>query len=145
MASTAPGQFHREGLSIIEQMDVFRTAEAATEWFESVIWPDGLRHCSKCGSAATRPVPNAKPMAYRCLDCRRYFNLRTGTLVARSKIPLGKRAVAVCLCLASQQPLSSVKPDRDLRVSQPAAWSMLRRIREAWAVQPRPFDGPVGS
>ena len=79
MAKKAPGKAHREGLTFIELMDMFPTEEAATEWFESVVWPDGERHCGKCGSTRTREVPNAKPMPYWCTDCRSYFSVRTGT------------------------------------------------------------------
>ena len=143
MASPIPGKSHGEGLSIIELMDMFPTEEAAREWLESVVWPGGERRCSKCGSMATGPVPNAKPMPYRCRACQSYFSLRTGTLIARSKIPLRKWAIAIYLCLTSQQPVSSVKLHRALKVSQPAAWSMLHRIRQAWTGQESPFDRPI--
>ena len=46
MARKAPGKAHREGLTVVELMDMFPTEEAATKWFESVIWPNG-RHCGK--------------------------------------------------------------------------------------------------
>ena len=144
MTYTAPGKSHREGLSIIELMDMFPTEEAATEWFESVIWPDGKRHCQKCGSTATRPVPNAKPMPYWCRDCRSYFSVRTGTPMQRSHIPLRKWAIGIYLCLTSLKSVSSMKLHRDLKISQPAAWFMLHRIREAWGGEGEgPFDGPV--
>ena len=144
MTYTAPGKSHREGLSIIELMDMFPTEEAATEWFESVIWPDGKRHCQKCGSTATRPVPNAKPMPYWCTDCRSYFSVRTGTPMQRSHIPLRKWAIGIYLCLTSLKSVSSMKLHRDLKISQPAAWFMLHRIREAWGGEGEgPFDGPV--
>ena len=53
MAKNAPGKAHREGLTVVELMDMFPTEEAANKWFESIIWPDG-RHCPKCGSVRTR-------------------------------------------------------------------------------------------
>ena len=37
MAKKAPGKAHREGLTVVEMMDMFPTEEAATEWFESII------------------------------------------------------------------------------------------------------------
>ena len=37
-----------------------------------------------------------------------------------------------------------MKLSRDIGVSQPTAWFMLHRIREAWAGENgEPFDGPV--
>ena len=142
MAKKAPGKAHREGLTVVELMDMFPTEEAATEWFESIIWPDG-RHCPKCGSVRTREASHAK-MPYWCSDCRSYFSIKTGTAMQRSKIPLRKWAIAIYLCLTNLKSVSSMKLQRDIGVSQPTAWFMLHRIRQAWAVEhDDQFDGPV--
>ena len=143
MARKAPGKAHREGLTLVELMDMFPTEEAATKWFESVVWADG-RYCGKCGSDNTREVKNAKPMPYWCTDCRSYFSVRTGTPIARSNVPLRKWAIAIYLCLTSLKSVSSMKLHRDIGVSQPTAWFMLHRIREAWAGDDDDqLDGPA--
>ena len=146
MSQRAPGRAHREGLSIIELMEMFPNEEAASNWFESVLWPDG-RCCGHCGSVTTREVPRAKPMPYWCTDCRSYFSVKTGTAMQRSKIPLRKWAIAIYLCLTSLKSVSSMKLRRDLKVTQKTAWFMLHRIREAWTHDAYhdeyPFDGPV--
>ena len=142
MARKAPGKAHREGMTIVELMDMFPTEEAATEWFESAIWPNG-RHCPKCGSERTREASHKK-MPYWCTDCRSYFSVKTGTVMQSSKIPLRKWAIAIYLCLTSLKSVSSMKLKRDLGVSQPTAWFMLHRIRQAWAGDDDDqFDGPV--
>ena len=142
MARKAPGKSHRKGMTIVQLMDMFPTEEAATEWFESVVWPDG-RHCPKCGSLRTRAASHKK-MPYWCSDCRSYFSVKTGTAMQASKIPLRKWAIAVYLCLTSLKSVSSMKLQRDIGVSQPTAWFMLHRIREAWGNDGKgPFDGPV--
>ena len=127
MAKKAPGKAHREGLTVIELMDMYPTEEAATAWFESIVWPDG-RHCPKCGSIRTREASHAK-MPCWCTDCRSYFSVKTGTAMQRSKIPLRKWAIAIYLCLTSLKSVSSMKLRRDIGVSQPTAWFMLHRIR----------------
>ncbi len=132
----SPGKAHSDGLPLIQLMDMFPTEEAATAWFEEVLW-SGERCCGKCGSVNTRPVPKAKPMPYWCSDCRSYFSIRTGTPIARSNVPLRKWAIAIYLCVTSLKSVSSMKLHRDIGVSQPAAWFMLHRIREAWALQPQ--------
>ncbi len=144
MTGKAPGKAHREGLTLVELMDMFPTEEAATAWFESVMWPDGERHCPKCGCTETSEVPNANPMPYWCKGCRSYFSVRTGTPIARSNVPLRKWAIAIYLCLTNLKSVSSMKLKRDIGVSQPTAWFMLHRIREAWAEEDDDqFDGPV--
>ena len=124
---------------------MFPTEEAATQWFESVVW-NGERCCGKCGSTRTSEVPNARPMPYWCSDCRSYFSVRTGTPIARSNIPLRKWAIAIYLCLTSLKSVSSMKLHRDIGISQRAAWFMLHRIRAAWAGDGGNgggFSGPV--
>ena len=143
MTHTAPGKAQREGLTIVQMLDMFPTEDAAVAWFESVLWPTE-RCCGKCGGLRTRVVPNAKPMPYWCTDCRSYFSVRTGTPIACSNVPMRKWAIAIYLCLTSLKSVSSMKLHRDIGVSQPAAWFMLHRIREAWAADnDNPFGGPV--
>ncbi len=144
MAYQAPGKAHREGLSLIQIMDMFPDEATATKWFESQVWPTG-RCCGHCGSTRTREVPNAKPMPYWCTDCRSYFSVRTGTAIERSKIPLRKWAIAIYLTLTSLKSISSMKLHRDLGISQKSAWFMLHRLRQAWAVESDagPYAGPV--
>ena len=142
MVRKAPGKAHREGVTLVQLMDMFPTEEAATEWFESIIWPNG-RYCPKCGSERTRDASHKK-MPYWCTDCRSYFSVKTGTAMQASKIPLRKWAIAIYLCLTSLKSVSSMKLQRDIGVSQPTAWFMLHRIREAWADEDDDqLDGPA--
>ena len=139
----APGRAHRQGLSLVELMTMLPTEEAATVWFEGVLWADG-RCCGKCGSVSTSLVLDAKPMPYWCTDCRGYFSVRTGTVLARSNVPLRKWAIAIYLYLTSLKSVSSMKLHRDLNVSQKTAWFMLHRLREAWRnPTDSPFAGPI--
>ena len=145
MSYKAPGKSHREGIGLVELMDMFPDEATATRWFESVVWPEG-RCCGKCGAMNTREVPNAKPMPYWCPDCRSYFSVRTGTAIERSKIPLRKWAIAIYLEMTSLKGVSSMKLHRDLGISQKSAWFMLHRIREAWMKEPTgngKMGGPV--
>ena len=146
MSHAAPGKHYRMGLSLIEVMDLFPSEEAATKWFEGIVWGGG-RCCGKCGSLKTREA-NHKTMPYWCTDCRSYFSVRTGTPLAKSNVPLRKWAIAIYLCLTSLKSVSSMKLHRDLKVTQSTAWFMLHRIREAWAPKlgsggEIPFTGPV--
>ena len=131
MAKKAPGKAHRKGLTLIQLMEMFPTEEAASKWFEEVLWNDD-RCCGKCGSVRTTQAIH-KYMPYWCSDCRSYFSIRTGTPMANSKVPLRKWAISIYLCLTSLKSVASMKLSRDIGVSQPTAWFMLHRIREAWA------------
>ena len=140
----APGKSFREGMTLVQLFEMFPDEAAAAHWFESIYWPE-VRACGKCGSTRTKEASHAK-MPYWCSDCRSYFSVKTGTPLANSKIPLRKWAIAIYLCLTSLKSVSSMKLHRDIGVSQPTAWFMLHRIREAWMPKTgggKPFEGPV--
>ena len=85
-------------------------------------------------------------MPYWCPDCRKYFSVRTGTAMARSKVPLRKWAIALYLEMAAPKGISSVALGRAIGVKQATAWFMLHRLREAWPAgldEASPFSGPV--
>ena len=143
MAKSAPGKHFRKGITIIELSDMFPTEESAREWFESIVWPDGERYCPRCASVDTYECSHKK-MPYRCRDCGKYFSVKTGTVMAGSPLPLKKWLYAIYLDLTSLKGVSSMKLARDVGVSQPTAWFMQQRIREAFAqVGPLVFSGPV--
>lgn len=142
MSRKAPGKSHREGISLMQLAEMFPDENAAREWFEAQIWPEG-RHCPRCGSERTHEASHAKS-PYRCTDCRAYFSVKTGTALEGSKVSLRKWVFAIYLEVTSLKGVSSMKLHRDLGVTQKTAWFMLHRLREAWAQEKAgPFAGPV--
>ena len=99
MAKKAPGKYHRKGISLLELAEKFPTEEAAVKWFEEQVW-GSERCCPRCGSVRTTESSHKK-MPYWCSDCRRYFSVRTGTLMERSKVPVRKWAYAIYLDVTS--------------------------------------------
>ena len=87
MAHKAPGRHYRKGVTLLELAEKFPDEEAARAWFENLLWPNGNRHCPRCGSRNTYECSHAK-MPYRCRDCGKYFSVKTGILMAQSAIPL---------------------------------------------------------
>ena len=128
---------------IMELAEMFPDGQTATGWFESVYWPE-IRCCGHCGSPSTKETPNARPMPYWCQDCRSYFNVRTGTVLQHSRVPLCKWAFAVYLYATSLKNISSMKLHRDIGVTQKTAWFMLQRLREGWGFDPE-LDKMLGS
>ena len=131
MAHNAPGKHYREGISLMELTEMFPDEDAAVAWFETVRWADG-RRCPHCGVTDTYGTPNRRPMPYRCSGCKTYFSVRTGSVLANSRLPLRKWAFAIYLVLTNLKSVSSMKLHRDLGVTQKTAWFMLHRIRQAW-------------
>ena len=140
--ANAPGRSDREGMTILDLMRRFPTEDAAREWFEQQIWPNG-RYCPHCGSTETFENPASESRPYRCKACGQHFSVRLGTVMERSKISLQKWAIAIYLHLTSLKGVSSMKLHRDIGVTQKTAWFMLQRIRKAWESDDKLFAGPV--
>ena len=127
-----PGRADREGLSVIELFKTFPDNASARKWMEDLRWANEGRHCPVCGSLKTKTVPNEKPMPYHCGDCRKYFSVKTGTVMQSSKIGLQKWVIAMYLMSTSLKGVSSMKLHRDLGVTQKTAWFMAQKIRQGW-------------
>ncbi len=128
----SPGKAHRQGISIFDLQEMFPTEQVAVEWFEAVVWGDE-RRCGHCGGSDTYVVKSGKPMPYRCRGCRKYFSVKTGTLMAGSPLPVRKWVYAIYLDVTSLKGVSSMKLHRDIGVCQKTAWFMQQRIREAFS------------
>ena len=142
MKKKAPGKAHRQGISLLELQRMFPNERTAERWFEKVVW-DGKPVCHHCGSTSAAKIKSRKPMPYRCRDCRKHFSVRTGTIMAQSRLPLQKWAIAIYIQATSLKGVSSMKIHRDLGVTQKTAWYLMHRLREALPFAEDQFDGPV--
>lgn len=104
---------------------------AARKWFEAHMFADGL-FCPRCHSDSVTVVKNERPMPYRCTSCKKYFSVRTGTVMEDSRLPLRKWLFAMYFLTTNLKGVSSMKLSRDLNVTQKTAWHLAQRIREAW-------------
>ena len=146
MAQSAPGKHYREGISLVELFQRFPNDEAAERWFEVARWGETGKpdHCPMCGSTdKLKIISSRKPLPYRCGECRRYFSVRTGTVMHRSKIGLQKWAIATYLWSVSLKGVSSMRLHRDLKITQKSAYFMAQRLREAWSDNVTGMAGPL--
>lgn len=139
----APGRSDRDGMTVLQLTQMFPTDEAAREWFESKVWPEG-RHCPHCGSTDTTENKGKESRPYHCRTCKQHFSVRIGTILEGSKISFQQWAFAIYFHLTSLKGVSSMKLHRDIGVTQKTAWFMLQRIRKAFEDDDDwPFGGPV--
>lgn len=130
-----------ETVSLYQFFERFPNEEAAVAYFEKNRW-GGEPHCGHCGSTNVAPVKNQKPMPYRCRDCRKHFSVRTGTVLAESRLPLHKWLMAIYMMTTARKGIPSTQMARELGVTQKTAWFLSQRIRETWLAQPD--DGDMG-
>ena len=142
MAHKAPGKHFREGLSLVEVMRRFPDDAAAERWFTETRWLGGV-HCPHCGSTDIQDGTAHRTMPYRCRDCRKWFSVKTGTVMQSSKLGLQVWAVATSLLTTGLKGQASMKLHRDLGITQKSAWHLAHRMRETWAKKNEPMAGPV--
>ena len=139
-----PGKAYRGGLSMRQLLKLFPNDDAARQWFEAQIWPDGP-NCPYCGSVNVQCGIKHPTMTHRCRDCpkRRMFSLKSRTVMQGSPLGYQTWALAIYLVTTSLKGVSSMKLHRDLEISQKSAWYLAHRIREAWKREQSPFLGPA--
>ncbi len=119
--------------------DAFHTEQAAFEYLEATLWPDGAvcPHCGVIGRATKLGGRNgegkrqARTGLWKCNDCRKQFTVKVGTVFEHGRIPLHKMLQAVYLLCCSKKGISSHQLHRVLQITYKAAWFLSHRIREA--------------
>ncbi len=133
MAQNAPGKAYRVALSLMELAEMFPDDEAAEKWIAEVRWPDGDGpRCPGCNSQNVQEGAKHPSNPYRCRPCRKFFSVRTGTVMQYSN--LGAKVWVWTTYLLSTNPkgVSSMKLSRDLKITPKTAWHLAHRIRETW-------------
>ncbi|WP_370190927.1 IS1595 family transposase [Qipengyuania sp.] len=118
-------------VSLYQFFERFPNEEAARLYFEKNRWGDEPA-CGHCGSLNVHECKDHKPMPYRCRDCRKHFSVRTGTVLAESRLGLHKWLMAIYMMTTARKGIPSTQMARELGITQKSAWFLAQRIRETW-------------
>ena len=127
---------------MIDFMKMFPDDETAYEWFVKTRWPDGIE-CPRCHSHNVADKTTHETMPFRCRDCRRFFSVKTGTVMQASNIGYQKWVLAYYIMTTGIKGTSSMKLHRDLGITQKSAWHLAHRLRESWEDRTSKFMGPI--
>ena len=130
-------------LSSYEFLKKFNTEFKCLKFLEKNLWKNGI----KCGCCNSKRVSkrNKKTGFFQCKNCRKKFNVRTGTIFHRSKLPLRKWLYAVYLTQTGRKGISSLELSKKLGITQKTAWFMWHRIRQACKSGRSKMSGSVTS
>jgi transposase-like protein len=95
----------------------------------SVKWPNGKAVCPRCESKRNSFLKTR--LMWKCLDCKKQFSVKVGTIFEDSAIGLDKWLCAMWMLANCKNGVSSYEVARALEVTQKTAWFMLHRIRYA--------------
>lgn len=111
----------------------FHNEEAAYEFVEKRIWPNGpvCVHCGCYERVGKMGGKSTRIGTYKCYDCRKPFTVKVGTIFEGSHIPLRLWLQAIFLIASSKKGISSNQLHRTLGITLKSAWFMSHRVREA--------------
>lgn len=114
-------------------LERFQDEQSCFTFLEQLRWGDDPA-CPLCGSMHVAPKRDGRRIGrWNCHDCRSSFNVLSGTIFEKTRIPLRKWFCAVSLMIDARKGVSSFQMARDLNIPQKSAWSMQHRIRQAMA------------
>ncbi len=137
-----PGKARRKGISIVQLIRLFPDDQSAEDWIASIRWPNGAT-CPHCEATHVQCGAKHPNMSYRCRKCRKFFSVRTGTVMQNSNLGAQKWVIAAYMLTTNLKGDSSMKLHRDLDITQKSAWHLAHRIRETWDRGEGLFGGPV--
>lgn len=119
----SPNMKPKDGL--LNFMLTFPDEQSCVKYFEKLRW--GGKVVSPFDP--TSKVYKCANGKYKCRNTGKYFDVKTGTAFARSKLSLRTWVFAIFLFISHKRGISSCQLARDLGVTQKTAWSMLHKIR----------------
>lgn len=120
-------------MNLISVMSLFPTVEDCYAHLEHLRFRDGA-YCPKCRSShVARKKERGRVGRWNCHSCKRSFNVLSGTMFQRTKIPLQKWFLAIAIMVNAKKSVSSYQLARDLEMNQSSAWYMQQRIRSEMA------------
>ena len=132
-------------ISLQQFNDQIPDEAAAIAFAEGQRWGDAP-YCPRCGQEDTAyRVKSNKPMSHRCRSCKKYFSVRTNTVMAETNLPVRTWLLAIHLIHGARKGMSAVQLHKLLGVDYRTAWFLGHRIREGMAAKlgDALLDGPV--
>ena len=118
-------------MDLIKVFQRFPDHESCIEHLEHVRWHD-TPACPFCGCVTVgRKADGDRIGRWNCHACKSSFNVLSGTIFQKTKIPLQKWFLAISLVLNAKKGLSSYQLARDLELNQKSAWYLVMRVRRA--------------
>ena len=121
-------------IDLLQTFERFPDQESCIAHLEKVKFGSRKPFCPHCkGSKVARKSENCRIGRWNCYDCGSSFNILSGTILQKTKIPLQKWFLAISLVLDAKKSLSSHQLARNLNLRQGSAWYLLQRIRSEMA------------
>lgn len=108
----------------------FPNEKACRLFLEKKLWNNKPRcpHCKNDGSER-KIYRYANDRLFKCAECKRQFQVTTGTIYEKSNLPLRKWFLGMYLISTHKKGLSSIQLSKALGITQKSAWYLAQKIR----------------
>ncbi len=131
----------KDHLDVFGFFEKFPDEKTCEDFIVKSRWPRGI-FCPHCGGYRVYRLEKQK--RFKCAACRKQFTVRTGSVLAESKVTLQQWLLATWLLTSHRKGFSSVQLAKTLGVTQKTAWFLAHRIREAFKEHSGSlFDGTI--
>lgn len=128
-----------EQTEVVDQLPMACASEiAAVEFLEAKRW-GGCPACVHCGSVDVYKMRDqktgerSKRFLWRCMDCKKQFTVRVGTVYEDSRIPLKHWCYAFWRMATSKKGVAAREIQRQTQLSYKSSLFLLHRVRFALA------------
>lgn len=122
------------GLSFAQFLEQYGTEAKCYRALYRARWPKGFR-CPCCGERRRSRFRRQGRVYYQCRACRHQTTLLSGTLFARSRLPLRTWMLALYLVTSTKTNIAALELMRKLGVNWKTAWRMKHKIMHAMTVR----------
>jgi transposase-like protein len=115
--------------TLMEAIQYFSDPLTCVQFFAGLRWENAEAVCPRCQYKRISFLTTR--LMWKCLDCKKQFSIKVGTIFEDSAVTLDKWLCAMFLIANCKNGVSSYEIARDIHVTQRTAWFMLQRIRHA--------------
>lgn len=117
--------------SMFDLHKTFPDEQSCIDYLEQLIWAETPVSPFDPESRVYKCARNK----YKCKSSGKYFNIKTGTFLENTKIPLQKQLFALWIVTSRKKGISSTQLSRDINVTKKTAWFLLMRIRKCFGIE----------
>jgi len=114
--------------TLMEAIKHYSDPAVCVAFIAKLRWDDGPV-CPRCASKRSSFLSTR--LMWKCLDCKKQFSVKVGSIFEDSPLGLDKWLCAMWLMCNCKNGVSSYEIARDLKITQKSAWFLLHRIRYA--------------
>lgn len=115
-------------MTITDIYEKFPTHADCIRYLEEIRW-NRTPVCPYCKVEYFTPL--AKENRYHCNNCNTSFSVTVNTIFHRSRLPLQKWFLGICLVLNSSKRISTRQLSKQIEVNKDTACSIIQKIRKA--------------